>query len=106
LAHHDRWRHLDQAVRLAWIDLPLEYPAFSFERYALTAAGLEALVVGPHTPGAFPPLRGVVAHFKGMVTRTLACSQTLWRPGSEIVPLTDHAEVARTRGRLNRLARG
>ena len=72
---------LGRLARLAWLNLPLEYPEFSFERLTLVEHQVELVVLGPPQLGSHPAIRGVMAHYKAMVTRLAGLGRSVWRPG-------------------------
>jgi len=87
---------LGELARQRWLNLPLEHPGFGFERLVLFPDRLEALVRGPRRLGRPDPLRGVIAHFKAMVTRDAGQEGRVWEPGYQAV------EVAAGGGELVR----
>lgn len=80
-------RPLGRCARQAWLNLPLEYPEFSFERLTLDEHHVVLEVLGPPQRGSHPPIRGVLAHYKAMVTRLAGLGRTVWQPGCTVEPM-------------------
>ena len=77
---------LARLARQCWLNLPLDYPEFSFERLTVTEDQVELVVLAPHQIGTHPPIRGVIAHYKAMVSRLAGLGRSVWRPGYILEP--------------------
>lgn len=75
-------------VRACWFNLTFDYPGYSFERLTLAPERVTAVIRGPHNKNAYPPLRGIIAHFKAAVTRAAALGHPVWTPGYTVLAIT------------------
>jgi hypothetical protein len=78
---------LGALIRERWMNLVAEYPEFGFERLEVHPDRIEALVRVPPCAEQLGQLRGVVAHFKAMVTRDAPAERSVWAPGYSAEPL-------------------
>jgi len=76
-------------TREFWLNLIMDYPEYSFEPLLLTPDQLTAMVRGPHREGPYPPLRGIISHFKAAVTRAAGLSRPIWAPGYTVLSADD-----------------
>lgn len=78
---------LGELVRERWMNLVVEYPDFGFEGLEVLPDRVEAVVRVPPAPEQLRLLRGVMAHFKAMVTRDAPAERPVWAPGYVVEPL-------------------
>lgn len=86
---------LGTLARQFWLGLSLEYPEFTFEWFEVQPTAVVAVVRVPRSSDR-DVLRGVVAHFKAMVTRSAGHSGRIWDRRYAAVPV---AQGLRSSGR-------
>lgn len=88
---------LGHLARQAWFTLTWEYPGFSFDPLTIRPDRVESLVRGPLRPGRPDPLRGIIAHFKALVSRGAGVRSPVWGRGHEARGVAGEREVLQVR---------
>lgn len=91
---------LGELTRQYWLNLPLDYPGFGFDMFAVLPDRFDALVRIPLAPGGHDLLRGVVAHFKARVARAADPGVRVWMAGFEAEPVATVAGFLAARQEL------
>lgn len=93
---------LGRLVRECWRNLPIEYPCYGFERLVLAPDRITAAVRGPTREGPYPPVRGIIAHFKALVTRASGRGLPVWAPGHVLLATVALPDVPLATGAADR----
>lgn len=92
-------------ARQYWLALPLEYPEMTFEWCQVQPTAVVALVRVPRSSGR-DVLRGVLAHYKAMVTRADRGNRRIWARGYAAVPAAHGLRVVRDLNRPSMCSTG
>jgi len=90
---------LGELARQYWLNLPLDYPAFGFDMFAVLPDRFDALVRPPAAASA-DLLRGVLAHYKAMVRKAAGEGPSPWALGYRVELVTTVAGFLAARHEL------